>query len=245
MLTVMLAAMALSPKQDDLVKTPLTCSVLGINAPDGGPSVDYKGVRYALCCAMCQASFQKDPNAAITSDKAKDKTIGTFMFDPITDSRITSAAAKASTDYKGVRYLFTTTDEKKTFLDSPDKYTSIPEKEALYCPVEKQKLSGYASAGSYRDYEGVRYYFCCDSCPTDFMKKPADYAKASVAYVASPKAIVPAAEKKADDTKSADFQAETFNCKHCGRQMSINSPDDANATCSVCHCGKKMSDCKG
>ena len=156
MLTIILAALALSPKQDDMVKTPLTCSVLGTTAPDGGPSVDYKGVRYALCCSMCQATFKQDPDKAITSDKAKDKTIGTFMFDPISDARITASTAKASVDYKGVRYLFTTTDEKKTFNDSPDKYTAIPEKEALYCPVEKQKLSGYATAGSYRDYEGVR-----------------------------------------------------------------------------------------
>jgi YHS domain-containing protein len=228
----------------DAVKPPLTCAVLGINATDGGPAVDYNGVRYALCCAMCQASFQKDPAAAINGDKAKGKTIGTFMFDPVSDARITDAQAKAWSDYKGVRYLFLTPDEKTTFDATPVKFTAVPAKEALFCPVESQKLSGYAAAGSFRDYEGVRYYFCCNGCPADFAKKPADYAKVAAAYVTAPKAIIPAPEKKAAD-KTAAFEPQTFACIHCGKQITANSADDMNATCSVCGCGKKNSDCKG
>ncbi|HEY3779460.1 MAG TPA: hypothetical protein VGL56_00145 [Fimbriimonadaceae bacterium] len=225
----------------EAAKPALTCSVLGIAATDGGPAVDYKGVRYALCCAMCQATFQKDPMAAINSDKAKGKTIGTFMFDPVSGARITDALSKSWEDYKGVRYLFLSGDEKNTFDATPDKYIAIPAKEALFCPVEKEKLSGYAAAGSYRDYNGVRYYFCCSNCPTDFEKKPADYAKVAADYVMAPKAIIPAAEKKAE----AAFEPTTFTCKHCGRQITLNSASDANETCSACGCGKKNSDCKG
>jgi YHS domain-containing protein len=245
MLTIALAAaIALSPHQGDMAQAPLTCAVLGTTAADGGPSVDYKGVKYALCCAMCQSAFQKDPDKAIHSDKAQGKTIGTFLFDPVTSGRITPTMAKASVDYKGVRYLFLSSDEKKTFSADPVKYTKMPEKEALFCPIEKQKLSGYMAAGSYRDYEGVRYYFCCDGCPTDFAKDPAKYAKVAAEYVAQPKAIIPAVEKK--EEKDADtFTAVQFNCKHCGRPMAINSADDGKSTCSACNCGKTMNECKG
>jgi YHS domain-containing protein len=243
MLTIFLAAaIALSPQQGTMAQGGLTCPILGNAATDGGPAVDYKGVRYSFCCAGCPDAFMKDPDAAINSDKVKGKTIGTFMFDPVSGARITMASAKASTDYNGVRYLFTTADEQKSFTATPDKFTKIPAKEALYCAVEKEKLSGYAAAGSYRDYEGVRYYFCCDGCPQDFMKTPDKFAKVAAEYVKTPKAMMPAADKPAaaEDT----FVAETFNCKHCGREMSINSPDDGKARCSVCHCGKSQSDCK-
>ncbi len=82
---IFLSVLALTAMMNpqDAAKPALTCSVLGGAATDGGPAVDYNGVRYALCCAMCQATFQKDPAAAINGDKAKGKTIGTFMFDPI------------------------------------------------------------------------------------------------------------------------------------------------------------------
>jgi len=244
MLTIVLAAaMTLTPHQGTMAQGPLSCAVLGNPVADGGPAVDYKGVRYAFCCSMCPAGFQKDPEKQLGVDRGNGKTIGVSLFDPVSDSRITADSAKASTDYQGVRYLFASADEQKTFAATPDKYTKTPDKEALFCPVEKQKLSGYAAAGSYRDYEGVRYYFCCAQCPVDFMKKPADYIKNAAAYVTTPKAIVPAEEKKADADTS--FQASTFNCKHCGNQVSINSPDDGNSVCSACHCGKTLNQCKG
>lgn len=223
--------------------TPLSCAIMGGNADPSGPGVDYKGVHYAFCCPMCPGAFAKDPNKAISAERNKGKTIGIFLFDPVSGARITQDKSKASSDYDGVRYLFASADEKTAFDASPAKYTATPAKEALFCPVEKEKIPGYAKAGSYKDYEGVRYFFCCNGCPQKFATDPATFAKNAAEYVTEPKALVvqPEPMKGSGD---APFTAETFNCKHCGREMAINSPDDANSVCSACKCGKTMTQCK-
>jgi YHS domain-containing protein len=41
------------------------------------------------------------------------------------------------------------------------------------CPVTGDVIS---EKGSYADYKGVRYYFCCDDCPPKFKKDPEKYA---------------------------------------------------------------------
>lgn len=213
MLTYAFAAlMALTPQAGTMAQGPIYCAVLGNPATDGGPTADYEGVRYSFCCAMCPADFQKDPEKAIHSDKVKGKTIGTFLFDPVSDARITSATAKASTDYNGVRYLFANADEQKQFTADPAKYTAIPAKEALFCPVEKQPISGYAAAGSYRDYNGVRYYFCCNGCPSEFEKKPADYAKGAGDHVKTPAVILPPVAKKDSGTPTSPPRPSTARC---------------------------------
>lgn len=242
-----LAFLTVGLAQQGVSQAPLTCPVTGTNVDVNAPAMDYKGVRYGFCCGNCPAGFQKDPDAAINSDKAKGKTIGTFLFDPISGNRITSEKAKASSDYKGVRYLFASDDEKKSFDESPDKFTATPDKESLYCVVQKTKISSYAAAGSFKDYEGVRYYFCCGACPLDFNKKPAIYAKDAKDFVSTPKAMTAPAEKKQEksDDGAVAFTPVTFACKHCGRPMTMNSADDANTVCSACNCGKKMSQCKG
>ncbi len=224
---------------------PLTCAIMGGNADKTAPGVDYKGVHYAFCCPMCPGAFAKNPEKAINADRNKGQTIGEALFDPVSQTRIQEKDAKASSDVNGVRYLFASTDEKAKFDASPAQYTAVPAKEALYCPVEKEAIKGYASAGSYRDYNGVRYFFCCNGCPQQFDKKPADYAKVAAMYVTDPKAVVVAPPPQpAAAAAEQPFVAETFNCKHCGRQMTVNSPADLNATCSACQCGKTCSQCK-
>src|SRR3989440_920379 len=211
--------------------TPITCSIMGGNADASGPGVDYKGVHYIFCCAMCPGAFAKNPEKAINADKNKGQTIGESLFDPISRARISEKDAKAISDYNGVRYLFASGDEKKTFDATPLQYTATPAKEALYCPIEKEAINGYASAGSYRDVNGVRYFFCCNGCPQKFDANPAQYTKIASAYVVDPKPEMVKASAKA--AAEAPFAAYTFNCKHCGREVAINSPADLNATCSA------------
>jgi len=235
-------AIALTPMQ---APAPITCAMLGSPAVPNGPAVDYKGVRYPFCCAMCQGGFSNNPDKAIKADRNKDKTIGVSLFDPVSMSRITDKQAKSWTDYHGVRYLFASNDEKSTFIVHTCEFLAHPAKEALYCPVEKEKIAGYDAAGSYRDYEGVRYYFCCGSCPAEFDKKPADYVKVASAYVMTPKAMnAPAAKVEAAPATGggAPAAADKFTCKHCGKSMEING--DGSATCGVCRCGRTKEECK-
>ncbi len=46
----------------------------------------------------------------------------------------------------------------------------------IACPVMGLAIASAADAVSYADHEGVRYYFCCDSCEKLFLEEPATYA---------------------------------------------------------------------
>lgn len=46
----------------------------------------------------------------------------------------------------------------------------------LECPVMKATIDSEAQAAGYQDYEGKRYYFCCDMCPGKFKENPSLYA---------------------------------------------------------------------
>ena len=57
----------------------------------------------------------------------------------------------------------------------PVAYTN--EKGELFCPVMKSVVASKEKAVGFQDYEGKRYYFCCDMCPGKFKENPALYAK--------------------------------------------------------------------
>ena len=44
------------------------------------------------------------------------------------------------------------------------------------CPVMGMAINKPEDAVSYADFEGVRYFFCCDSCEKLFLDNPAEYA---------------------------------------------------------------------
>jgi YHS domain-containing protein len=47
---------------------------------------------------------------------------------------------------------------------------------AIACPVMGMAIATPADAVSFADHEGVRHYFCCDSCEKLFLEDPAAYA---------------------------------------------------------------------
>lgn len=47
----------------------------------------------------------------------------------------------------------------------------------IVCPVMGTVIKDKTKAVGYQDYEGKRYYFCCDGCPDTFKEDPAKYAK--------------------------------------------------------------------
>jgi YHS domain-containing protein len=58
--------------------------------------------------------------------------------------------------------------------------TALPEfKDAngrLACPVMGDVVESAAMSSGFADYEGVRYYFCCNSCAERFALSPATFA---------------------------------------------------------------------
>ncbi len=180
--------LGISMLQSQAKPSALVCPMTAEEVSASSASVDFAGTRYQMCCGGCPDEFKKDPTAALKSDKLKGKTVGTFLFDPISNARIEAKAAKGgSVDYKGTRYLFATAEEKATFTAAPAKFVKNPEKEVLYCTVVGHAIKNYASAGGYVDIKGTRYYTCCKDClgklkadntiadktPADKVKKPA------------------------------------------------------------------------
>ncbi|MEO7453566.1 MAG: YHS domain-containing protein [Fimbriimonadales bacterium] len=49
------------------------------------------------------------------------------------------------------------------------------DKGVALCPVMGDEIKDTAGL-KYEDYEGKRYYFCCDVCPEKFHAEPAKYA---------------------------------------------------------------------
>lgn len=49
----------------------------------------------------------------------------------------------------------------------------------LWCPLMDQEVKSEADAKGYVDYEGTRYYFCCDMCNKNGTKDPAKVAEAA------------------------------------------------------------------
>jgi len=166
--------------------SPLVCPMTAEEVTASSASIDFAGTRYQMCCGGCPDGFKQDPTAALKSDKLKGKTVGTFLFDPITNARIEAKASKASSDYKGTRYLFASTEEKATFDAAPAKFVKSPTKEVLFCAVAGHAIKSYSAAGGYVDISGTRYYTCCTKClaqlkadnklaskaPEDQIKKP-------------------------------------------------------------------------
>ncbi|RYG40772.1 hypothetical protein EON79_22015 [bacterium] len=83
--------------------------------------------------------------------------------------------AAAVADYAGVRYPFGSEANKATFLKEPKKFTAVPKKEALYCPVAGEEVPSYAEAAGFYDFDGVRYFTCCPGCNGKMASEPAKY----------------------------------------------------------------------
>lgn len=73
-----------------------------------------------------------------------------------------------------------TTEPTKTTETSTDEgmvpaaYTN--DKGEIVCPVMGTVIADKSKAVGHQDYEGKRYYFCCDMCPDQFKADPAKFA---------------------------------------------------------------------
>ena len=168
-------------------KLSLTCPVTGEDISKPFAVYNYKGVAYDMCCPMCPEPFSKDPQKFLAPDKVKDRTVGVSYFDPVSGIGVKPNAIRAKADsvgpsvYQGVAYYFENADDQKTFDANPAKYTKVPEKEALYCPVMKEEVNDLSQSGGYADVNGVRYYICCSKCAAMLAKEPDKYLDADAA----------------------------------------------------------------
>lgn len=154
----------------------ITCPIMGGPVAPNSPIVEYAGAQFKFCCPGCDSVFAKDPAKAIAEAAKKKETVGVFLFDPVSKNRLDVAKAKATLDHNGIRYPFETVANRDKFRSSPDTFASVPQKEALFCPVMKNPVASISKAAGYVDHSGVRYYTCCIGCNSPLAKEPAKYA---------------------------------------------------------------------
>ncbi len=182
-----LIAMAMFSMARQTPNLHLTCPVTGEEISTPVAVFNYKGAAYSMCCGMCPGPFSKTPDKFLTPDKVKDKTVGVGYFDPVSGVAVRPNALRPKTDsvgpsvYEGVAYFFQNADDKKAFDAEPKKYTVVPPKEALYCPVMQQDVPDLAHSGGYTDVNGVRYYICCSQCAGELKANPSKYLDAKAA----------------------------------------------------------------
>lgn len=169
---------------------PLKCPVMGGAVAPNTTFVEYQGAKFGFCCPGCEGNFAKAPDKFIETQRKAGNTVGAFLFDPVTRKRIDPSKAISSKDANGIRFYFASAESAAAFDRSPSMFSAIPKKEALYCPVGKEALSTYAKASDYVDYDGVRWYMCCEGCGDPFEKNPRQYlTQAALAYVKVPSVL--------------------------------------------------------
>jgi YHS domain-containing protein len=156
--------------------------------------MEYGGALFGTCCGGCDAPFLKDPKTAIAKATKANKAIGIFEYDAVTGQKIDAKKAVAFSDYKAIRYLFASADEKKSFDATPTKFVGEVKSEAYFCPVMKHATEA-KNAGGFADYNGTRYYLCCGDCVAEFKKDSAKFA-ANAAAATKPLAAVTVPAKK-------------------------------------------------
>ncbi|MCL4284451.1 MAG: hypothetical protein KJZ62_05060 [Fimbriimonadaceae bacterium] len=170
-----------------IAEEPVICPIMGSPISADSAATDYNGVRYRYCCPGCKGTFEGDPAKALAKESNKGKVLGVSLFDPVARKPIVEKNSKASMDFGGVRYLFLSGENLTKFKASPKTYATQPKKEVLFCPVQKEVVKDYASAGGYVDFEGVRYYVCCAGCLGPLSADPAKYAAGVKDKIQTPK----------------------------------------------------------
>jgi YHS domain-containing protein len=174
-----------------LIAGPTTnCPIMGSPGKPAVGQTDYKGIRVSYSCARCQDKFEAEPDKHILAANKKKSTWGYSLFDPVSRRVLdTKTEAKWSAVSGGVLYRFSSAANHKAFMDLPAKFTMTPTKESLHCSVMDVPLGKISAAASYSDYEGTRYYHCCDSCQKMFDDAPAKWAAKVKNKVAPAKAV--------------------------------------------------------
>lgn len=156
----------------------LKCPVMAGAVAKDTNFVEYRGASFGFCCAGCDTNFAKSPDKFLATQAKAGNTVGQALFDVVSRRRIDPAKSTNHTDFGGIRYSFESKDNLMVFMASQEKLSVAPKKEALYCPVGKEKIASTSKAWGYADHDGVRWYLCCAGCEEPFLKNPASFVNA-------------------------------------------------------------------
>lgn len=218
-LTTVLVGETNSPEQD----RPVVCPIMGSAIDPQMPTIEFQGSVFAFCCPGCDDAFLENPRGAIQRSALADRTVGVFLFDPVSMERILPEDSEMYADHRGIRYFFETEESRSLFVSSPQRYSAYPDREALHCPVMDVPLPSYASASGYRDFEGVRYYFCCPGCDGAFDESPETYAAKAADYVRDSLAVAESTQETAAESAQSLTLAPT--CAGCAGDARLLGAD--------------------
>jgi len=81
----------------------------------------------------------------------------------------------SSTSSKSSSMNTTTPGDKAPEANPAEPVAFTNDKGQIVCPVMGTVIEDPKKAVGYEDYEGKRYYFCCDGCPSQFKANPEKY----------------------------------------------------------------------
>lgn len=194
----------------------------------------------------------------VRADDEKPKVPETIDCAVKNDQKVNVAeATKAGryADYEYTRYYFCCEGCPKAFAKDPASFakndgvalTTIGVPKEIKCAVMSDntvKVEDATDKGQYADRNGRRYYFCCDSCPKEFEKDPAKYAKGASVPIGAlklPKTVNCAVQGKAVVVEEAlkkhmyaDFKGRRylFCCEGCPQEFK-NDPAKFAANASL------------
>jgi Cu+-exporting ATPase len=182
-------------------KTALTCPVSGdvVKNPSQAPRYTYKGKTYYFCGTKCLNRFKASPATYIARKPTKTNA-STQAANPnkkaccrdeqggscCADEKGKPASGKSCcADEKGKSASGKSCcSEKKVAGDGrqPDvgkgqagESTQTAEGAKLFCPVSEEEITVEESVAF--EYDGKRYYVCCNSCKRKFLADPETYSK--------------------------------------------------------------------
>ncbi len=172
MTTLLIACLVLSQG----AQAPATnCPVMGHPAVDSQPKVLYKGNVFGFCCAGCIGTFSDNPESFLKRHAEADDAVGYSHYDVVARTIIPKDAKTHDVLHAGVLYRFVTPGNAAAFQKEPKKFVAPAQEATAMCPVSEETLEP-GKAAAFRDYNGVRYYFCCADCTGAFDKNPSAFA---------------------------------------------------------------------
>jgi len=156
----------------------LKCPVMAGEVAKDTNFVEYRGASFGFCCNGCDKNFAKAPDKFLATQAKAGNTVGQFMFDVVSHRRIDPSKSAGYADFGGIRYSFESKENLTLFMTAQESMAAAPKKEALYCPVGKEKIASASRAWGYADHDGVRWYLCCGDCAEPFRKDPKSFITA-------------------------------------------------------------------
>ncbi|RMG24151.1 MAG: YHS domain-containing protein [Armatimonadetes bacterium] len=176
MITMAIATLALAQGAQAPQVPSTMCPVMSSPASASQPVVMYKGSAFGFCCGGCVETFSNSPETFLKRAADSADPIGYTLYDFVSGKLIPKDAKTHDVQYQGIVYRFLTEENKAAFEKEPKKYLAPAKESVTMCVVSGETIKP-GKAAAFKDYEGVRYYFCCPDCVNAFSKNPAEFAK--------------------------------------------------------------------